>query len=181
MVRPPHQRIGWRSRGAASSHLDFSAPAALLRDESAEPMATIGFADALPVRHEESCHALAYLRRSIRTFLAFSERVSREAGLGPEEYHALLVIRSAGVDGVTTAHLAAELTLGPRATLDLVERLRRAVLVERVRDAADRRRVLVVLSASGRTLSTRLIGRHLLEVRRNAPRLVGILSSLADR
>jgi DNA-binding MarR family transcriptional regulator len=181
MVRPPHQRIGWRSRGAASSHLYFSAPVALLRDESAEPMATIGFADALPVRLEESCHALAYLRRSIRTFLAFSERVSREAGLGPEEYHALLVIRSAGVDGVTTAHLAAELMLGPRATLDLVERLRRAVLVERVRDAADRRRVLVVLSASGRTLSTRLIGRHLLEVRRNAPRLVGILSSLADR
>jgi DNA-binding MarR family transcriptional regulator len=144
-------------------------------------MGTIGFADAPPVRLEESCPALAHLRRSIRTFLAFSERVSREAGLGAGEYHALLVIRSAGGNGVTTGHLAAELMLGPRATLDLVERLRRAALVERARDASDRRRVLVALSASGRTLSTRLIGRHLLEVRRNAPRLVGILSSLADR
>jgi DNA-binding MarR family transcriptional regulator len=144
-------------------------------------MATIGFADAPAVRLEESCPALAHLRRSIRTFLAFSERVSREAGLGAEEYHALLVIRSAGGNGVTTGHLAAQLMLRPRATLALVERLRQAALIERVRDASDRRRVLVALSARGRQLSTRLIGRHLLEVRRHALQLVGILSSLADR
>jgi DNA-binding MarR family transcriptional regulator len=105
-------------------------------------MATIGFADAPPVRLEESCPALAHLRGSVRAFLAFSERVSREAGLGAEEYHALLVIRAGG-SGVTTSHLAAQLMLGPRATLDLVERLRNAELIERTRDAKDRRRVLV--------------------------------------
>jgi DNA-binding MarR family transcriptional regulator len=136
-------------------------------------MATIGFADAPPVRLEESCPALAHLRGSVRAFLAFSERVSREAGLGAEEYHALLVIRAGG-SGVTTSHLAAQLMLGPRATLDLVERLRNAELIERTRDAKDRRRVLVALSANGRKLSTRLIGRHLHEVRRNASRLAGI-------
>jgi DNA-binding MarR family transcriptional regulator len=181
MARPRHQRIGLRSRDGAPTHLYFCAHAASLREETSTPMATIGFADAAPMRLEESCPALAHLRRSIRTFLAFSERVSREAGLGAAEYHALLVIRSAGGSGVTTGRLAADLMLGPRATLDLVERLRRAALIERVRDVADRRRVLVALSAGGRQLSTRLIARHLLEVRRNAQQLVGILSSLADR
>jgi DNA-binding MarR family transcriptional regulator len=142
-------------------------------------MATIGLIDASPLRLDESCGALATLRRSIRTFLAFSERVSREAGLGVDEYQALLAIRGAGDGGVTTSHLAAHLMLKPRATLALVERLGRAGLVERARDADDRRRVLVVLSGKGRAVSARLIARHLLEVRRNAPRLVAILSSLS--
>lgn len=146
-------------------------------------MATIGLSDASPLRLDESLGALASLRRSIRTFLAFSERVSREAGLSVDEYQALLAIRSSGEEGVTTSYLAAHLMLKPRATLDLVDRLGRAGLVERVRDADDRRRVPVVLSAKGRAVSARLIARHLLEIRRNAPRLVEILSSLstADR
>src|SRR5207253_2148042 len=49
-------------------------------------MATIGLPDATPLRLDESCGALATLRRSIRAFLAFSERVSREAGLSVDEY-----------------------------------------------------------------------------------------------
>jgi DNA-binding MarR family transcriptional regulator len=142
-------------------------------------MATIGLSDASPFPLDESCGALANLRRSIRTFLAFSERVSREAGLCVDEYQALLAIRSAGDDGVTTSYLAAHLMLKPRRTLDLVERLGHAGLVERVRDADDRRRVPVVLTPRGRIVSARLISRHLLEVRRNAPKLVEILSSLA--
>ena len=142
-------------------------------------MATIGITDVPTLRLEESFPALASLRRSIRVFLAFSERVSREAGLGAEEYQALLVIHSARA-GVTTSYLAAQLMLKPRATLELVERLRQAGLVERTRDASDRRRVLVALTSTGRRLAARLIGKHLLEVRRNAPRLVEILSSLVD-
>jgi DNA-binding MarR family transcriptional regulator len=142
-------------------------------------MATTGLSDAAPLRLDESCGALATLRRSIRAFLAFSERVSREAGLSVDEYQALLAIRGAGEEGVTTSYLAAHLMLKARATLDLVERLGRAELVERVRDADDRRRVLVVLSAKGRVVSARLISRHLHEVRRSAPKLVEILSSLA--
>jgi len=141
-------------------------------------MATIGLIDTAPLQLDESCGALANLRRSIRTFLAFSERVSREAGIGAPDYQALLAIRSAGAVGVTTSRLAAQLMLKPRATLDTVERLRRADLVERVRDALDRRRVLVALTPKGRALSERLIARHLAEVRRNAPKLVEILSSL---
>lgn len=146
-------------------------------------MATIGLPDAPSLGLDESCGALASLRRSIRAFLAFSERVSREAGLGTDEYQALLAIRSAGGDGVTTSYLAAHLMLKPRATLALVERLGRAGLVERVRGADDRRRLLVALSAKGRAVSSRLIARHLFEVRRSAPKLVEILSSLspADR
>lgn len=139
-------------------------------------MATIGRMDASPIRLDESCEALATLRRSIRTFLAFSERVSREAGIGADDYQALLTIRSAGT--LTTGQLAAQLMLKPRATLDLVERLQRTGIVERARDATDRRRVLIVLTAKGRMVSARLISRHLLEVRRNAPQLVAILSSL---
>jgi DNA-binding MarR family transcriptional regulator len=141
-------------------------------------MTTIGQTTASPLGLDESFRALASLRRSIRTFLAFSERVSREAGLGVDEYQALLAIRSAGSDGVTTSYLAAHLMLKPRATLDLIDHLQRAELVERVRDAHDRRRVPVVLSARGRVVSARLIARHLFEVRRNAPKLVEILSSL---
>jgi DNA-binding MarR family transcriptional regulator len=141
-------------------------------------MATIGLTDTAPPRLDESCGALAHLRRSIRTFLAFSERVSREAGIGAPDYQALLAIRSAGADGVTTSRLAAQLMLKPRAALDTVERLRRADLVERTRDPLDRRRVLVALTPKGRALSARLISRHLAEVRRNAPKLVEILSSL---
>jgi DNA-binding MarR family transcriptional regulator len=143
-------------------------------------MATIGLTDGPALRLDESCGALASLRRSLRVFLAFSERVSRQAGLGVDDYQALLTIRSAGAGGVTTSYLAAHLLLKPRAALDLVGRLQRAELIERVRDADDKRRVLVALTAKGRALSARLIARHLLEVRRSAPSLVAILSSLAD-
>ena len=143
-------------------------------------MATIGLSDLPPPRLDERSAHLATLRRTIRSFLAFSARVTREAGIGADAYQALLAIQSAGAAGITTSCLVAHLLLKPRATLDLVERLRRAGLVERVRDAADRRRVLVVLSAKGRVVSARLIARHLFEVRRNAPKMVAILMSLSD-
>jgi DNA-binding MarR family transcriptional regulator len=143
-------------------------------------MTILGHSDASPLRLDLTCGHLATLRRSIRAFLAFSARVSREAGIGVDGYQALLAIRGAGDEGLTTSHLAAQLMLKPRATLDLVERLRLAELVERARDGADRRRVLVVLSAKGRLVSARLISRHLLEVQRNAPRLVAILSALSN-
>ncbi|HSU99532.1 MAG TPA: helix-turn-helix domain-containing protein, partial [Roseiarcus sp.] len=87
--------------------------------------------------------ALASFRRELRVFLAFSAEAAREAGLTAQQHQAVLAIRGLAPAGeVTKNDLADQLLLKPQTAAELVDRLEEAGLVQRKRDADDRRRVL---------------------------------------
>jgi DNA-binding MarR family transcriptional regulator len=125
--------------------------------------------------------ALAAFRRTLRTFLAFSEEAARAAGLTPQQHQALLAIRGAKDSETTVGELAASLLLKPHTVVGLADRLARAGLVRRKPDAGDRRRVLLAPTAKGEKVLKRLSATHLAEIRRNAGELADALRALADR
>ena len=86
------------------------------------------------------------LQRYQRSVQAFDDAVGRALGLGPTDLRCLDWL----ADGPKTAGVLATATgLRPAATTALLDRLEAKGLVERVRDGADRRRVLVRMTAEG--------------------------------
>jgi len=74
-------------------------------------------------------------------------------GLTYPQYLVMLVLWEA--DGVAVSDLGARLTLDSGTLTPLLKRLEAAGLVQRQRDRADERRVLVSLTAAGRALKAR--------------------------
>ncbi len=74
-------------------------------------------------------------------------------GLTYPQYLVMLVLWEA--DGVAVSDLGARLTLDSGTLTPLLKRLEAAGLVQRQRDRADERRVLVSLTAAGRALKSR--------------------------
>ena len=123
---------------------------------------------------------LAALRRSMRLFANFSERVSRGSGLSALEYQALLAIRTLSPPGATRNALCRELALRWKETEALVQRLEQSRLVRIESDAIDRRFRRLVLTGRGEMLLARLASRHLDEIRRNIRTLTRTLTSLSE-
>ncbi len=73
-------------------------------------------------------------------------------GLTYPQYLVMLVLWEA--DGLTVSQLGERLALDSGTLTPLLKRLEAAGLVQRLRDAADERRVLLQLSAAGRALKT---------------------------
>lgn len=87
----------------------------------------------------------AAMQRYQRSVQAFDDAVGRHLDLGPADLRCLDWL----ADGAKTAgEVARGAGLKPAATTALLDRLERRGLVERVPDEADRRRVLVRLTAS---------------------------------
>jgi DNA-binding MarR family transcriptional regulator len=123
---------------------------------------------------------LALIRRTLRSFLAFSEQAARKAGLTPQQHQAVLAIRGFGSEqGVTIGDLASHLLVKPQTVVGLVDRLVEANLVARVPDEDDRRRVLLKLTAKADKILKELSANHLSEIRRDAPRLINLLRNLS--
>ena len=126
--------------------------------------------------------ALAAFRQSLREFLSFSEEAARKAGLPPQQHQALLAIRGFGAGrGVTVGDLAGHLLLKHHTAVGLADRLVRAKLVVRTHDPADRRRVLLTLTAKADRVLTALSAAHLVEMRRNAPALGRLIRRFSAR
>ena len=124
---------------------------------------------------------LASFRRSLRTFLAFSEDAARNAGLPPQQHQAILAIRGLSpAAGMSVNDLAEQLLLKPQTAVELVDRLEDAGLVRRERDETDRRRVLLTLTAKANRLLEKLSAEHLAQIRRDAPQLIALLREVAD-
>ncbi len=88
----------------------------------------------------------AALQRYQRSVQAYDDAVGRALDLGPADLRCLDWL----VDGPRTAGALATATgLRPAATTALIDRLEARGLVERVRDEADRRRVLVRMTDDG--------------------------------
>ncbi len=81
-----------------------------------------------------------------RSTQAFDDAVGRALGLNPTDLRCLDWL----VDGPKAAgELSAATGLSTAATTALIDRLERRAFVRRVRDAVDRRRVLVEMTADG--------------------------------
>jgi DNA-binding MarR family transcriptional regulator len=129
--------------------------------------------------NEADYRNLASFRKTLRSFMAFSEQAARDAGLTPQQHQAILTIRGFGEDdGVTIGDLANHLLLKPQTAVGLVDRLVEADLVLRVQDENDRRRVLLKLTSRADKVLRELSAIHLSEIRREAPALIELLREL---
>jgi DNA-binding MarR family transcriptional regulator len=76
-------------------------------------------------------------------------------GLTYPQYLVMLVLWER--DGLTVSEVGAKLTLDSGTLTPLLKRLEAGGLVQRRRDSADERRVLLTLTAAGRALKTRAV------------------------
>jgi DNA-binding MarR family transcriptional regulator len=124
--------------------------------------------------------ALATFRGALRAFLAFSEQAARGAGLTPQQHQAILMIRGLASQSAATVNaLADQLQLKPQTAVGLVDRLEKAGLVRRQRDAEDRRRVFIHLTPKSEAVLESLSRAHLAQVRRDAPQLMKLLEQMS--
>lgn len=122
---------------------------------------------------------LAGFRFMLRQFLEFSAQAARAAGLTPPQHQALLVIRALSVSGkATIAEVARRLLSRHHSTVGLADRLCKLGLVRRRVDAADRRRVTLVLTPKAVRILDRLSASHLEELRRVGGALQAMLKML---
>jgi len=104
------------------------------------------------------------------------------AGLAPQQHQALLAIKGfPGGGGVTIGALAERLQLRHHSVVGLVDRMARKRLVARRPDAADRRRVALIVTRRGEALLEKLSLSHRDELRRLAPRFELLLADLRKK
>jgi DNA-binding MarR family transcriptional regulator len=103
-----------------------------------------------PLSIDDVSH-VAEFRAALRQFLRRSERVARAAGLTPQRYLLLLMIKGArdGSEQSTVTELADRLQLAQSTVTELVARAEEVGLVERETSAADGRVAHIRLTEEG--------------------------------
>jgi DNA-binding MarR family transcriptional regulator len=131
-----------------------------------------------PKAAEIDYRLLAELRYQIRRFLTFSEQEARAAGLEPQQHQLLLAVKGLPEsERPTVSVLADRLRLRHHTVVGLIDRLVAAKLAVRKPSKADRREILVQLTARGeRTLRT-LALLHQAELQTAAPALLAALEA----
>ena len=110
-----------------------------------------------PVDYE----ALAQFRYRLRLFLAFSDMKAKDAGVTSQQYQALLAIR--GLSSQTpmfVGELSRLLLIKHHTTVELVDRMVKLGLLNRMVDTQDKRRVLVTLTKRGHSLLQKVAAIH---------------------
>ncbi len=126
----------------------------------------------------ESFEALAGWRSSLRRFLAASEAISRQAGVTPQQYQAMLAIKTRPGETMAMKELAEQLLLTHHAAVQMMDRLSKAGLATREASTEDRRLVLLKLTAKGEQLLDRLAELHMEIIVRQEPALSASLKQL---
>jgi DNA-binding MarR family transcriptional regulator len=124
---------------------------------------------------------LAEFRYQLRRFLRFSEQAARAAGLEPQQHQLLLALMGLPEGKkATIGTLAERLQLAHHSTVELVDRLVERGFIQRSRDEADQRQVLVTLTAQGEEVLRDLSLSHRTELRSFGPTLVQVLNTLLN-
>jgi DNA-binding MarR family transcriptional regulator len=126
--------------------------------------------------------ALGACRYAMRKFLRFSkEVVAARAKLTPEQYEALLAIKSSSdADGMTVGEISERLQVKHHTAVSLLDKLEARKLAIRKRTAADRRNVNVELTKAGALLLTRLAAIHHHELQQRSPEIIDALRRLRE-
>jgi DNA-binding MarR family transcriptional regulator len=126
---------------------------------------------------------LADFRHQIRKFLRFSKDLLSSEDLTPDQYQALLAIRSSSANGkLSIRDLAEQLQVRHHSTVGIVDQLvfRSAVVREVAPD--DRRKILLTLTEKGEEIVQRLAPHHHRELSRLCPEMIRTLQRIcADR
>ena len=125
--------------------------------------------------------ALAELRYRIRKFVHEGDAVASAAGLEPQQYLLLLMIRGipAGQEA-TVSNLAERLALKHHSVVELIDRLETRGYVRRNRSREDRRSVLVSLLPRGERMLEEVAQHRISELRATGAALVNAISSLLE-
>lgn len=122
---------------------------------------------------------LAEFRYQLRRFLRFSEQTARTAGLEPQQHQLLLAVKGLPQGRKANVGTVAErLQLAHHSTVELIDRLVERGFIQRCRDEADQRRVLVNLTPQGEEILRRLSLAHQAELRSVGSELVQALNTL---
>lgn len=109
---------------------------------------------------------LSAFRYQLTSFLRFSERAAKQAGLAPLQYLLLLHLRGyAGRDWATVGELADRLQASPHGTAALVSRCEGQGLVTRKRSKVDLRCVEIHLTRKAMVVLNRVAALHREELR----------------
>jgi DNA-binding MarR family transcriptional regulator len=119
--------------------------------------------------------ALAAFRLELRRYLAFAQDVAEASGITMQQHQAMLAIRASKNRALSITDLAETLFLRHHSAVELVDRLEKGALAERVADPTDGRKTLVRLSPHGAALLNSLASQHLREVRDQGPKLARTL------
>ena len=123
--------------------------------------------------------ALAELRRRIRKFVHEGDAVASAAGLEPQQYLLLLMIRGIPEgQEATVSNLAERLVLKHHSVVELIDRLETHGYVRRNRSREDRRSVLVSLLPRGEKILEDVAQHRIGELRATGAALVNAISSL---
>jgi DNA-binding MarR family transcriptional regulator len=123
--------------------------------------------------------ALAEFRYQLRRFLHFSEQAAPARRLEPKQHQMLLTIRGLPTGkAASIGELADRLQLQHHSTVELTSLMVKRGLIERHRDTADLRRVLVRITGRGEQVLDTLSVLHRTELRSTAPALVRALTAL---
>ena len=126
---------------------------------------------------QQEYQALAGFRHALRQFLAFSEEAAGREGVTPVQHQALLAIKGMPHSGpISIGDLAGWLGVRHHSAVGLVDRLASQGLVRKRPDAADRRRMMLSLTAKADRELAALTVAH----RGELQRLSGALGSLID-
>jgi DNA-binding MarR family transcriptional regulator len=120
----------------------------------------------------DEIRTLAAFRLALRQFQSFSEQAAEARGLTSQQYQALLAIK--GEDGaapITVTLLAQRLLIKHNSAVGLVDRMVQIGLVARRPSKADRRSVVIEVTARGESEFRRLARAHRRELQRIAPEL----------
>jgi DNA-binding MarR family transcriptional regulator len=126
--------------------------------------------------------ALAELRYRIRLFLREGDAAAQAAGLEPQQYQLLLMIRGIPEgQEATVRNLAERLALKHHSAVELIDRLEAQGYVRRNRSREDRRSVLVSLLPRGEKMLEQVARHRLSELRATGADLVDAISALLER
>jgi DNA-binding MarR family transcriptional regulator len=130
--------------------------------------------------HPDDYEALAEFRYLLRKFLRFSkDRLRAIAGLNPEQYEALLAIKSFDAPlGLTISQLSERLQIKHHSAVNIVDRLAERKLVTRAAGETDRRERHVQLTSKGEKLIEELATVHRKEMRERSKEMIKALERL---
>jgi DNA-binding MarR family transcriptional regulator len=125
--------------------------------------------------------ALAEMRYRIRKFVHEGDAVASAAGLEPQQYLLLLMIRGIPEgQEATVSNLAERLVLKHHSVVELIDRLETHGYVRRNRSREDRRSVLVTLLPRGEKMLEEVAQHRISELRATGAALVNAISALLE-